>query len=75
MVEQWKFNVRAPRVLVDAYDRVCQRRDTARSADLLEYMRRQVREHGDERDLADLDTADAELAQPRRGPRRRRPTP
>lgn len=71
-MEQWSFNIRAPRDLVKAFDRVCEQRDTARSADLLDHMRRTVKRHGDEEALALLAKADAVLAQPRKAPRVRR---
>lgn len=67
---------RIPRRLWEAYGRVTTRLDTDRSADLLDYVRATVKEHGDERDHADLAAADQELAErrarkggrPRKGP-------
>ena len=50
---------RLPRRMWDAYGRVVGDRD--RSADLLNHVRRTIRERGDEQALADLDAAEAEL--------------
>lgn len=71
-MKQWSFNIRASRDLVDAFDRVCAARGTARSADLVDYMRRTVKRHGDTEALELLAKADAEMAQPRKAPRIRR---
>ena len=57
--------IRVPRSLWRAYGRVCERLGRGRTEDLLAYIRRQVRRHGDETDLADLAAADAELAERR----------
>lgn len=56
---------RIPRRLWDAYGRVTTRLDTDRSADLLDYVRAMVEEHGDEQDRADLAAAEQELAERR----------
>ncbi|WP_069625315.1 hypothetical protein [Streptomyces niveus] len=53
---------RIPRGLWDAYGRVTARLDTDRSADLLDYVRAMVEQHGDAQDRADLAAADQELA-------------
>jgi hypothetical protein len=53
---------RLPRVLWDAYSRVADRLGTSRTALLLDHIRADITEHGDARDLADLEKADAELA-------------
>jgi hypothetical protein len=58
-----------------AYGRVCARLRRDRTEDLLAHMRGQIREHGDEQDLADLSAAEAELAErrSRKGGRPRKP--
>jgi hypothetical protein len=49
----------------DAYDRVCKRLGRDRSDDLIEHVRRQIEQHGDDADRAALGAADAELAERR----------
>jgi hypothetical protein len=58
-------NFRAPRLMWDAYGRVAARLGADRTALLLEHVRADIRAHGDERDLADLDQAERELAERR----------
>lgn len=48
-----------------AYGRVCGRLGRDRTEDLLAHMRRQIKRHGDEQDLADLAAAEAELTERR----------
>lgn len=69
--------IRVPRLMWAAYGRVCARLGRDRTEDLLAHMRRQVRRHGDEADLADLAAAETELAErrSRRGGRPRRTGP
>lgn len=57
--------IRVPRIMWAAYGRVCARLGRDRTEDLLAHMRRQIKRHGDEQDLADLAAADAELAERR----------
>ena len=57
--------IRVPRLMWAAYGRVCARLGRDRTEDLLAHMRRQIRRHGDEADLADLASADEELAERR----------
>lgn len=57
--------IRVPRLMWAAYGRVCARLDRDRTEDLLEHMRRQIGEHGDAADLADLEAAEAELLERR----------
>lgn len=57
--------IRVPIVMWDAYGRVTRRLDTDRSARLLEHMAADIREHGDEQDIADLERGLQELAQRR----------
>lgn len=57
--------IRVPGPLWDAYGRICKRLGTDRTNDLLDHMRARVREHGDEQDRADLETAERELAERR----------
>jgi hypothetical protein len=56
---------RIPRVMWDAYGRVAARLETDRTALLLDHVRADIREHGDEQDLADLDRAEQELTERR----------
>lgn len=53
--------IRVPRLMWAAYGRVCARLSVGRTEDLLAHMRRQIRRHGDDQDLADLKAADEEL--------------
>ena len=48
-----------------AYGRVCARLGRDRTEDLLAHIRRQIKRHGDETDLADLAAAEAELRERR----------
>lgn len=57
--------IRVPLPLWEAYGRVCARLGTDRTPDLLDHMRRRIIEHGDDQDRADLQRADAELAERR----------
>ena len=66
------MNIRVPRLMWAAYGRVCARLGRDRTEDLLAHMRRQVKRHGDDADLADLAAAEAELAE-RRGRKGGRP--
>jgi hypothetical protein len=59
------IRVRMPRALWDAYGRVCERRGRERAEELLDFVRREVAEHGDDADRVDLGAADAELAERR----------
>jgi hypothetical protein len=56
---------RVPKVMWEAYGRVAKRLDSDRSALLLDHVRADIREHGDEKDLADLEQAERELAERR----------
>jgi hypothetical protein len=60
-----------------AYGRVCERLGIDRTADLLAHMRRQIEQHGDDSDRADLAEADRELAErrARKGGRPRKADP
>jgi hypothetical protein len=60
------FKVRMPRAMWEAYGRICERLGIDRTGDLLDHVRRQIDQHGDERDRTDLAAADAELAERRR---------
>ena len=66
--------IRVPRSMWAAYGRVCARLGRDRTEDLLTHMRRQIKRHGDEADLADLAAAEAELSErrARKGGRPRR---
>lgn len=56
---------RIPRLMWDTYGRVTDRLGTDRTADLLDHVRAVIAKHGDEQDLADLETAEQELAERR----------
>ena len=49
----------------EAFERVCARLGRDRTEDIAEHIRGRIREHGDDRDLADLDAAEQELAERR----------
>ena len=70
--------IRVPRLMWAAYGRVCARLSRDRTEDLLDHMRRQITQHGDDEDLADLSAADEELRERRSrkggGDRRGKPT-
>jgi hypothetical protein len=57
--------IRVPRLMWDAYGRVCARLGRDRTADLIDRMREQIAAHGDEGDRADLAAAEKELAERR----------
>ena len=59
------IHVRIPRDMWAAYGRVCERLGRDRAEDLIEHVRRQIEQHGDDADQADLAAADAELAERR----------
>lgn len=65
---------RIPRVLWAAYGRIAEQLGTDRTAMLLDHVRADIRKHGDEADLADLEQAERELAErrARKGGRPRR---
>jgi len=67
-------HVRMPRAMWDAYSRVCERLGRERAEDLLDHVRRQIEQHGDEQDRVDLATAERELRErrARRGGRPRK---
>ena len=52
---------RIPKPMWDAYGRVAKRLGADRTAMLLKHIRADIRQHGDEQDLADLEAAEAEL--------------
>jgi hypothetical protein len=57
--------IRLPRLMWDAYNRVCGRLGRDRTEDIADHIRGRIREHGDDRDLADLEAAEQELAERR----------
>jgi hypothetical protein len=67
--------IRVPRSMWAAYGRVTARLGRDRTEDLLAHMRRQIKRHGDEADLADLAAADDEMRErrARKGGRPRKP--
>jgi hypothetical protein len=56
---------RIPRTMWDAFGRVAERLGTTRTARLLDHVRDDIREHGTDQDLADLEAAEEELAERR----------
>lgn len=66
--------IRVPRSMWAAYGRVCARLGRDRTEDLVAHMRRQIKRHGGEADLADLAAAEDELRErrARKGGRPRR---
>lgn len=56
---------RIPKVMWEAYGRVTSQLDTDRTARLLDHIRADIKAHGSEQDLADLATAEQELAERR----------
>lgn len=72
MAETPMQRFRAPKKLWDAFVAVSASRGTTASAELIDFMRRTVKRHGDQQQLADLAEAEADLARPRPGPQRRK---
>lgn len=58
-------SLRVPLAMWRAFGRVCKRQGTNRNARITAMIRAEIRRHGDERDLADLEAADAELKERR----------
>lgn len=56
---------RIPRVMWDAFGRICERRGITRTERLLDVIRTDITDHGDAQDLADLEAAERELAERR----------
>jgi hypothetical protein len=59
------MNIRVPRLMWDAYGRICARLGRDRTEDLIGHIRKQLTEHGDAADLADLAQAEEELRERR----------
>ena len=57
--------LRVPKSMWQAFGRVCKRQGTSREARLVEMIRAEIRHHGDDQDLADLEGADTELRERR----------
>ena len=57
--------LRVPKSMWQAFGRVCKRQGTSRNARLVEMIRSEIRHHGDDQDLADLEGADTELRERR----------
>jgi hypothetical protein len=57
--------IRVPRPMWEAYERVCARLGRDRTEDITDHIRVRIRERGDDRDLADLDAAELEIAERR----------
>lgn len=57
---QQKFRI--PNTWWTAFGRVCDRLGTNRTARILDHIRQDLREHGDDQDRADLDAGEQELA-------------
>lgn len=56
---------RVPRIMWEAFGRVCERRGTNRTERLLDVIRADITNHGDDRDRADLEAAERELTERR----------
>ena len=56
---------RIPRTMWEAFGRVCERRGLTRTERLLDVIRADITNHGDDRDRADLEAAERELAERR----------
>ena len=56
------IKVRMPPAMWAAYGRVCERLGRDRTEDLIEHVRQQIEQHGDDTDRADLAAAERELA-------------
>ncbi|GIH22976.1 hypothetical protein Aph01nite_12860 [Acrocarpospora phusangensis] len=56
---------RIPRPMWDAFGRVTERMGGNRTARLLDHVRADIRDHGDEKDLADLEAGERELRERR----------
>lgn len=56
---------RIPLPMWEAFGRVTERLGSNRTARLLDHIRADIREHGDDRDLADLEAAETELVERR----------
>jgi hypothetical protein len=57
--------IRVPRPMWEAYSRICARLGRDRTEDLIAHMRRQIKRHGDDQDVADLAAAEQQLAERR----------
>lgn len=69
---------RVPRTMWTAFGRICERRGLTRTERLLDVIREDIANHGDERDRADLEAAERELAERRsrkggRPPKKKKP--
>ena len=61
----YQTRFRIPRIMWDAFGRVCERRGLTRTERLLAVIREDIATHGDERDRADLEAAERELVERR----------
>lgn len=61
----YQTRFRIPRIMWDAFGRICERRGLTRTERLLDVIRADITAHGDARDLADLEAAERELAERR----------
>jgi len=61
----YQSRFRIPRIMWEAFGRVCQRRGLTRTERLLDVIRTDIANHGNERDRADLDAAERELVERR----------
>jgi len=61
----YQSRFRIPRIMWEAFGRVCQRRGLTRTERLLAVIRADIATHGDARDLADLEAAERELTERR----------
>lgn len=56
---------RVPRTMWAAFGRICERQGITRTERLLDVIREDIATHGDDRDRADLEAAERELAERR----------
>jgi len=61
----YQTRFRIPRIMWEAFGRICERRGLTRTERLLDVIRADIATHGDAQDLADLEAAERELAERR----------
>lgn len=61
----YQSRFRVPRIMWEAFGRVCERQGITRTERLLDVIRADITHHGDARDLADLEAAERELVERR----------
>ena len=61
----YQTRFRIPRIMWDAFGRICARQGITRTERLLDVIRADITTHGDAQDLADLEAAERELVERR----------